>query len=87
VTYCPQSSSFTSSHAMNHFCFATFLYFTLHDAALIWRRLALIWAGLICFGQVYVGVHFPLDVLAGGILGALFGYIVAKLFNSQYRLG
>lgn len=86
VSYCPQSSSFTSSHAMNHFSLASFLFFTLRDVPAVWRRLFFIWAALICFGQVYVGVHFPLDVIAGGILGYFFGYIVAKLFNSHYGL-
>jgi membrane-associated phospholipid phosphatase len=86
VTYCPQSSSFTSSHAMNHFCFATFTYFTLWEVPSVWRRLFFLWAALICFGQVYVGVHYPFDVVAGALLGVLLGYIVAKLFNSHYRL-
>ncbi len=46
----------------------------------------LFWAASIAYGQVYVGVHFPFDVLCGGILGALIGFLWAKLFNVKILL-
>ncbi len=39
----------------------------------------------VAFAQVYVGVHYPLDVLAGGALGALIGYAMAQWYRSLDR--
>jgi membrane-associated phospholipid phosphatase len=86
IGYKPQSSSFTSSHATNHFAMAAFFFFTLkrYIGNITW--LFMLWAAIICFAQVYVGVHFPLDVLCGGIIGYLFGYLSATSFNKRYFL-
>ena len=86
VSYRPQSSSFTSSHAANHFGLATFFFFTLkkHIGNTAWVFFA--WAFIIVYAQVYVGVHYPLDVIAGGLVGLLFGYLSAKSFNKNYSL-
>jgi membrane-associated phospholipid phosphatase len=35
---------------------------------------------------VYVGVHFPLDVICGGLIGFVLGYLSAKSFNKNYDL-
>jgi undecaprenyl-diphosphatase len=44
------------------------------------------WAASIAFAQVYVGVHFPLDVIVGGALGALIAKTVYVLYSqaAQY---
>jgi undecaprenyl-diphosphatase len=86
IGYKPQSSSFTSSHATNHFAMASFLFFTLKKYVGNIAWLFMLWAAIICFAQVYVGVHFPLDVLCGGIIGYLFGYLSATSFNKRYFL-
>jgi undecaprenyl-diphosphatase len=41
----------------------------------------LIFAFLISYSRIYVGVHYPLDVFGGMIIGAVFGYISAKTFT------
>ncbi|MBS1512995.1 MAG: phosphatase PAP2 family protein [Bacteroidetes bacterium] len=86
VGYRPQSSSFTSSHATNHFAMAVFIYATLKNA--FGKKLLLIylWAFMISFAQVYVGVHYPLDVTCGALIGILIGYLCGKLFNHQFSL-
>lgn len=86
VNYRPQSSSFTSSHATNHFAMGTFFYFTLKNIIGKWGLLFFLWASLICMAQVYVGVHFPLDVIGGALIGFIFGYLMAKLFNKNFDL-
>ncbi len=78
--YCRDSFSFTSSHAVNHFCIATFIIFTLKS---YWGKKVYwlwFWSGSIALGQVYVGVHFPLDVFCGSIIGFLIGYLFSKAF-------
>jgi undecaprenyl-diphosphatase len=44
------------------------------------------WAGIIIYAQVYVGVHYPLDVISGGILGTFIGGLTSLAFNKQYKL-
>ncbi|MBA2852162.1 membrane-associated phospholipid phosphatase [Methanococcus maripaludis] len=40
--------------------------------------LMLLWAFLVAFSRVYVGVHYPHDVLGGMVLGIIFGYIFVR---------
>lgn len=82
INYCPQSSSFTSSHATTYFAQATFFFLTLRTIS-NWARLFFVWAFIIAYSQVYVGVHYPFDVLCGGILGFLIGFLMAKMFHKQ----
>jgi undecaprenyl-diphosphatase len=82
ANYCPQSSSFTSSHACNHFAMAAFLYRTLKHTS-PWWRLVFVWAFLISYAQVYVGVHYPLDVTCGALLGTLIGWQISRIFRYQ----
>lgn len=78
---CGVGYSFTSSHATNHFAFATFISLAL-GALYKWIGPAfLIWAFLISYAQVYVGVHYPADVIAGGLLGAIIGYVCYFIFQ------
>lgn len=86
VAYRPQSSSFTSSHAANHFGLATFMFYTLHQYFPKVSWLFFAWAFIIIYAQIYVGVHYPLDVIFGGLVGFLFGYLSAKSFNKNYSL-
>ncbi|MBK8354776.1 MAG: phosphatase PAP2 family protein [Saprospiraceae bacterium] len=44
------------------------------------KWLWILWALSIGFAQVYVGVHYPLDVLCGFLYGGLIGYISIRLF-------
>jgi membrane-associated phospholipid phosphatase len=83
VNYCPQSSSFTSSHACNHFAAAWFIFITLNQTG-SWRWVLFLWAFIICYAQVYVGVHFPLDILGGAILGSSIGLAMSKFFKMQF---
>lgn len=70
-----------STHASNHFGMASFWYFTIlwmHGRKWVWLW---IWAFLICYAQVYVGKHFPGDVLVGAVLGIIVGTLFALLFR------
>jgi len=86
ANYCPRSSSFTSSHAVNHFGLSMFVVLTLRAYTSYWIHLFFIWAAIICLAQVYVGVHYPFDVVSGGILGCFIGYIIAVFFNNYAGL-
>lgn len=86
VAYRPQSPSFTSSHAANHFAMAMFFFLTLKPYIHRWAWCFMGWAALISYAQVYVGVHYPGDVLGGAVLGCLIGGGTGMLFNKKIRL-
>lgn len=77
---CPSSFSFTSSHAANHFGLAMFIFMTLQPLFKKYTFLFFVWAGIISYAQVYVGVHYPLDIVAGTCIGLMIGYISSKIF-------
>lgn len=70
---CGIGYSFTSSHAANHFCLAAFFISIFGVVMDKWKHLWWLWAGLISLAQVYVGLHYPLDILGGAILGIIVG--------------
>lgn len=86
VSYCPRSGSFTSSHAANHFALATFCFLTFRHLSKWYASLFFVWAMSIAYAQVYVGVHYPLDVLGGAVLGILIGTLSGGFFQRRIRL-
>jgi len=78
IEYCGAGYSFVSSHAANHFGIAAFLsVFVSHQKG--YGTLLFSWAFLVSASQIYVGVHFPIDVIAGALLGIGIGFTVALL--------
>jgi undecaprenyl-diphosphatase len=75
----PHSHSFPSGHATASFACATFLALTFPR---LWLPLVVL-AAAVAWSRVYVGVHFPLDVLAGAVLGAAIGVVVAKVLRRR----
>lgn len=72
--------SFISAHATNHFAVAVFISFWFMKQNWL-LPILLFWASFIAFSQVYVGVHYPLDVLVGGAVGSLFGVAFSRYVN------
>ncbi len=81
---CGTGYSFPSSHATNHFALAVFLITVFFKSWKPILPLGLLWAASIAFAQVYVGVHFPLDIFAGALLGSLIGSITGTVFYQLY---
>jgi len=77
LVHCGGGYSFTSSHATNHFAVAAFLIFLTGTVFGRWRYWLWIWAALVAYAQVYVGVHYPFDVICGGILGVLIAFLTS----------
>ncbi len=72
---CTGSYSFPSNHAFNNFAAAVF-YYKLFPKL---KWVLFITAALISFSRVYLGLHYPSDVLGGAALGVIFGYVFAEL--------
>jgi len=79
--WCPSSGSFTSSHASNHFAMGVFMFYTMQRFFGKFAYIFIAWAATIAYAQVYVGVHYPFDVLGGALLGTMIG----KLMSMGYR--
>ena len=77
---CAGGFSFTSSHAANHFGIAMFIFMTWGGTQKKYTRFFFVWAGVIAFAQIYVGVHYPLDIVGGTIIGLISGYTMAKAY-------
>jgi len=71
---------FASSHAANVFGLATFLCFVLDSKFRYLKYGLFFWAILVAYSRIYNGVHYPGDVLAGTIIGIVFGYLMAKAY-------
>ena len=81
---CGTGYSFPSSHASNHFAIAVFLIAVFHKR---WKWIwfwCLLWAVLVCFAQLYVGVHYPIDILTGAIYGTLVGYLFGSVIKRKF---
>lgn len=71
---------FVSSHATNHFGIASFMIGVLQWRPVWSAVLLLLWASIIAYSRVYIGVHYPGDVIVGALYGALVGLIAFRLF-------
>lgn len=78
---CGSGYSFTSSHATNHFGMAVFLIVLFRRKWKPALAVGLAWAAIISVSQIYVGVHYPIDILCGALLGSLIGFINGSLFK------
>ncbi|MDP3470047.1 MAG: phosphatase PAP2 family protein [Daejeonella sp.] len=84
---CGTGYSFPSSHAANHFGLAVFLILVFYYKWKLILPVGLFWAISVSFAQIYVGVHFPLDILGGAILGSMIAYIMYTilLVNKSFK--
>lgn len=79
---CGGQFGFVSSHASNTFGLAVLAGGMLKDHYPKLRAILIIWAIGVAYSRIYLGVHYPLDVICGGIYGSLVGFGILKLFKS-----
>lgn len=81
---CPADHSFPSGHACSSFAVAGSLFWSMGKT---WNRIripALILAILISFSRLYVGVHYPTDVLTGAAVGLLGSWLICRYCSAPY---
>jgi len=86
-TGCGGQFGFISSHAANTFDLASIL-FLLFRNQLKWVWLLFIWAIIVSYSRIYLGVHYPGDIISGAITGVIWGILFYKVFiiTDTYRI-
>lgn len=65
---------FFSSHASNVFGLAVLIGLYLKPKIKYMLLLLILWAAIISYSRIYLGVHYPLDIICGALFGSLIGY-------------
>lgn len=79
--YCGGLYGFVSSHASNVFTLTLFLNTYFRKRHLRLQGILIVWATVVSFSRIYLGAHFPGDVLCGAALGALIGLASARSYR------
>lgn len=80
VGNCGGKFGFISSHAANVFALAMFLTLLLGRQIKYIYIVLFFWASLVSYSRIYVGRHYPSDVVAGGVYGMIIAFLLYKLF-------
>ncbi|TGE28511.1 phosphatase PAP2 family protein [Hymenobacter metallicola] len=78
---CGGQFGFMSSHAANAFALVVFLCLALPRRYRLAKVLVFIWAVLVSYSRMYLGAHYPSDVLAGAALGSLAAWACFRLYQ------
>ncbi len=76
---------FFSSHASNTFGIAVLLMLLFNNKSWWFKSQFIFWAMLITYTRLYLGVHYPSDVLVGALVGMFWGVIVYKITNLVFK--
>ncbi len=90
LVLCGGTYGFYSSHASNSFFIANFLSILLYRKYKYLPYFLFFWAIVVSYSRIYLGVHFPLDIIfaaiVGFLLGGLFANLSLKVVNKQNQI-
>lgn len=76
---------FFSGHASNSFGIATLLFFMLASRPMWFRLICFLWAGITAYSRIYLGVHYPSDIIVGTLVGIIWGLIIFELMQYTFN--
>ena len=79
-SYCGGKYGYFSAHAANSFAIAIFFTNVFRQRYKYIGVLLIIWGAMVAYSRVYIGVHFPLDILTGCGIGLFLGWLFTKLY-------
>ena len=79
-SHCGGKFGYFSAHAANHFAVAFFFTLVLINTYRHLGIFLMFWAFLVAYSRIYIGVHYPLDVLSGAVIGLIISVLFAKFF-------
>lgn len=82
---CGGQYGFYSSHASNIFAIAVFVISLRKRRCPSFILAIILWACMIAYSRIYLGVHYPGDVIAGAIAGSFLGWIIARFVKNLIR--
>jgi undecaprenyl-diphosphatase len=82
---CGGPNGLPSAHASNHFGMSMFCFVAFNSIFKKKYYILFFWAFLVCYAQVYVGKHFPGDVMLGALIGITAGAITGNIFRYYYK--
>jgi undecaprenyl-diphosphatase len=74
------SFSFFSGHAANTMAVATFLFFNFKHK-IKYFGLLFLWPLIFAYSRIYLGLHYPIDILTGYLFGFIFGFLMFKIYK------
>lgn len=87
--HCGGQYGFVSSHAANTFALACFVGLVLKNHFKWMFPFMLTWATIVSYSRIYLGVHYPADIICGALLGMLIAFVFWKLLrftNQKFNL-
>ena len=76
---CGGKFGYFSAHAANSFALASFFGLLLRPQLKYVGLILILWAGFVAYSRIYIGVHYPLDLISGALVGMLFGWLFYRL--------
>lgn len=82
---CGGRYGFFSAHASNSFSLAIFFGLLLRSSNRLLILLFAIYAFLISYSRIYLGVHYPIDILVGTIFGTIYAIVLYKIYLYSFN--
>jgi undecaprenyl-diphosphatase len=76
---------FFSGHATNTFGVAMLLFLIFSKESKLFRSAFFVWAAIISYSRIYLGVHYPSDIFVGLVVGLFWGYVVYRLIQYTFK--